>query len=117
MLENLKKVIAASLYNCIEPDKNVKHPLPIIILFERLHEEKQKNCDVGKRNAAQQDHLAKKKKKCIWENQCQSNFLWIGFIRKTGGTSASAYFRGRGKWWVKGIALEKYGKWNYLIRY
>ena len=29
----------------------------------------------------------------------------------------SAWFRGWGKRWVKAVALEKYGKLNYLIRY
>ena len=63
LLGNFKKVIAASLYNCIEPDKNVNYLLPIIRPSERLNEQKQKICDEGKRNAAQQDHVANKKKK------------------------------------------------------
>ena len=62
LLGNFKKFIAASIYNCIEPDKNVKYPLPIIRPSERLNEQKQKICDEGKRNAAQQDHVANKKK-------------------------------------------------------
>ena len=57
------KFIAASLYTCIEPNKNVNSPFPIIIPSERLNEQKQKKCDEGKRNAAQQDNVANKKKK------------------------------------------------------
>ena len=63
LLENLKKVLAASSYNYIEPDKNVNYSLPIIIPSEKLNEQKQKNCDKGKRNAVQQGHVANKKKK------------------------------------------------------
>ena len=61
LLGNFKKFIAASIYNCIEPDKNVNYPFPIIRPSERLNEQKQKICE-GKRNAAQQDHVANKKK-------------------------------------------------------
>ena len=41
LLENLKKVIGASSYNYIEPDKNVNYSLPIIIQSEKLNEQKQ----------------------------------------------------------------------------
>ena len=63
LLENLKKVIAASSYNYGEPDKNVNYSLPIVIPSEKLKEKKQKICDKGKRNAVQQDHVANKEKK------------------------------------------------------
>ena len=62
LLGNFKKFIAASIYNCIEPDKNVNYPLPIIRPSEKLNEQKQKICEEGKRNDAQQDHVANKKK-------------------------------------------------------
>ena len=62
LLENLKKVIAASSYNYVEPDKNVNYSLPIIIPYEKLNEQKQKICYKGKRSAVQQDHVANKKK-------------------------------------------------------
>ena len=62
LLENLKKVITASSYNYIEPDKNVNYSLPIIIPYEKLNEQKQKICYKGKRSAVQQDHVANKKK-------------------------------------------------------
>ena len=41
LLENLKKVVGASSYNYIEPDKNVNYSLPIIIQSEKLNEQKQ----------------------------------------------------------------------------
>ena len=71
LLENLKKVIGASSYNYIEPDKNVNYSLPIVIPPEKLNEQKQKICDKGKRNAAQQDYVAKKKKKWMIKSMSQ----------------------------------------------
>ena len=42
LLGNFKKVIAAPLYNCIEPDKNVNYTHPIIRPSERLNEQNKK---------------------------------------------------------------------------
>ena len=58
-------------HNYIEPDKNVNYSLPIAIPPEKLNEQKQKICDKGKRNAAQQDYVAKKKKKWMIKSMSQ----------------------------------------------
>ena len=71
LLENLKKVITASSYNYIEPDKNVNYSLPIIIPSEKLNKQKQKICDKGNRSAVQQDHVANKKKKWMIKSVSQ----------------------------------------------
>ena len=117
LLENLKKVIGASSYNYIEPDKNVNYSLPIVIPSEKLNEQKQKNCDKGKRNAVQQDHVAKKEKKV----DDKINVPVISCAEDLSGKLVEHLCvldsEEEEKRWVKGVVLEEYGKTNYLIKY
>ena len=104
-------------HNYIEPDKNVNYSLPIVIPSEKLNEQKQKICDKGKRNAAQQDYVAKKKKKL----DDKINVPVISCAEDLSGKLVEHLCvldsEEEEKRWVKGVVLEKYGKTNYLIKY